>query len=182
MAACAGADEAPDANNLGVVSDASLCLLNGERSARGLGSLTANGLLGRAAVAHSAEMVSSGVFSHESPDGTPFDQRILAAGYRPLGGAWTVGENIAWGSGSLATPRSIVAAWMASAPHRANILEPDFQEIGVGVVQGTPSGDPGATYTTDFGARDRPVRIAARPHRKVKKRVHKRARAHRAHR
>jgi uncharacterized protein YkwD len=179
-AACAGADDAPTAANLGALGDASLCLLNGERAAHGLSALTPNPLLAGAAVAHSAEMVRSGSFSHDSPDGTAFDARILAAGYRPLGGAWTVGENIAWGTGPLATARSIVAAWMASPGHRANILDGDFQEIGVGLAVGTPAGDAdGATNTNDFGARDGPVRAATRPHRKVKKRVHRRARKHR---
>src|SRR5919107_1385530 len=63
-----------------------------------------------------------------------------------------VGENLAWGQGNLATPRAIAVAWMNSPGHRHNILQPEFTEIGVGIVPGTP-GDAtwGATYTTDFG-------------------------------
>jgi len=64
-----------------------------------------------------------------------------------------VGENIAWGSGSLATPREIERGWMRSPRHRANILSQRFREIGAGVAAGTPERAGGATYTTDFGTR-----------------------------
>jgi uncharacterized protein YkwD len=182
-AACTGVDDAPSAGNVAAIGDTTLCLLNAERAQRGLGALTANGQLARAAEGHNSEMVRSQFFSHDSPDGRSFEDRILAAGYRPLGaGGWTVGENIAWGTGELATPRSIMAAWMASPGHRANILESGFQEIGVAVAPGTPASDAGgATYTTDFGARDQPVRVRAQRHRKVRKRAHKRARAQGRH-
>ncbi|MDT7803349.1 MAG: hypothetical protein QOI78_6782 [Actinomycetota bacterium] len=180
---CPGADEAPTASNLAAVSDASLCLLNGERTARGLGALTANLVLARVALAHSREMVASGTFSHDSPDGTAFDERILDAGYRSLDTGVAVGENIAWGSGSLATPRQIVTAWMASPGHRSNILARDFREAGMGVVLGTPTGEAsGATYTTDFGAwRQKKVRAA--PHRRrTARRAHRRAAKRSGHR
>jgi uncharacterized protein YkwD len=56
----------------------------------------------------------------------------------------------------LATPAAIVASWMASPGHRANILDPDFRDSGVGVVARAPrryaNGQPGATYTQQFGA------------------------------
>ena len=48
------------------------------------------------------------------------------------------GENIAWGSGSRSTPRSIVRAWMASDGHWANILSAAFRDIGIGVSPGAP--------------------------------------------
>ena len=71
------------------------------------------------------------------------------------GEGWTLGENLAWGSYQLATPKSIVRSWMHSPGHRANILNADFHEIGVGVVEGAP--EPGvesaATYATSFGTR-----------------------------
>jgi uncharacterized protein YkwD len=123
-------------------------------------------------------MVTAGLFSHDSPDGRDFEDRILAAGYRSLGAGWTVGENIAWGTGSLATPRAITAAWMNSPGHRANVLEPDYREIGIGVALGTPgAGADGATYTSDFGARDSAV-VRAQRHRAARKRTRKRARRH----
>jgi uncharacterized protein YkwD len=180
-AACTGVNAASAAGNLAAVEDTTLCLLNAERAQRGLGVLSANAQLAQAARGHNLEMVRARLFSHDSPDGRSFEDRILSAGYRPFGsGGWTVGENIAWGTGDLGTPASIMAAWMASPGHRANILESSFQEIGVAVTPGTPEGDAdGATYTTDFGARDQPVRVRAQRKvqrkRKVRKRAHRRA-------
>ena len=69
----------------------------------------------------------------------------------PSNGFHILGENIGWGSGSLATPRSMVNAWMHSAPHRHNILDGRYRSVGVGVAFGAPVGGSGASYTTDFG-------------------------------
>lgn len=81
--------------------------------------------------------------------------RILGAGYAKKNDGWTLGENLAWGSYQLATPRSIVRSWMHSPGHRANILSADFHEIGVGVVVGAPEAgfESAATYVTSFGTR-----------------------------
>jgi uncharacterized protein YkwD len=64
-----------------------------------------------------------------------------------------MGENLGWGSGSLATPRAMVRSWMNSPGHRANILRPTFTEVGIAVVTRTPRGIGGATYATEFGRR-----------------------------
>jgi hypothetical protein len=100
-------------------------------------------------------MVGQHFFSHESPDGSTLVDRIRPTGYLASTDDWVVGENLAWGSGSLATPQSIVDAWMASAGHRANILASDYADIGLGVALGSPraSYTGGATYVTDFGKR-----------------------------
>jgi uncharacterized protein YkwD len=150
---CAGADLVPDASNLGPVAQATLCLLNTERGAQGLRPVTEAAGLTQPSRAYSARMVAESFFAHESPDGGTLVDRLTGVGYIAPDGDWTVGENIAWGQANLATPRSIVAAWMASPGHRKNILTGDYTEIGLGVVTGTP-GDTswGATYTTDFGA------------------------------
>ena len=81
--------------------------------------------------------------------------RLTRTGYMRGARAWTVGENLAWGSGTRSTPREIVAAWMHSPGHRANILQRRFREIGIGVVFDSPRGSSAtaATYTTTFGAR-----------------------------
>jgi uncharacterized protein YkwD len=92
-------------------------------------------------------------FSHTSLDGTDFVTRIRQSGYLSGARSWSVGENIAWGSGGRSTPRSIGSAWMDSPPHRANILSSSYRAIGIGIALGTPSGGSGATYTTDFGRR-----------------------------
>ena len=81
--------------------------------------------------------------------------RIRSAHYLQGARGWTVGENIAWGSLDWATPRAIMRSWMNSPPHRANILNRSFRDIGIGVARGAPvSGvSNAATYVTDFGAR-----------------------------
>jgi uncharacterized protein YkwD len=69
-------------------------------------------------------------------------------------GSWIVGENLAWGTGTYATPRAVVKAWMRSPAHRRNIMERRFRVIGIGVMRGTPIAgvEQGMTYTTDLGS------------------------------
>jgi uncharacterized protein YkwD len=151
-APCAGADLVPDAGNLAQVGQATLCLLNDERAAAGLRPLAFSAALTQPSAAYSTRMVSENFFAHESPDGSTLESRLTAARYIAPDGDWFVGENLAWGQGNLATARNIAIAWMNSPGHRHNILEPEFTEVGIGIVPGTP-GEPtwGATYTTDFG-------------------------------
>jgi uncharacterized protein YkwD len=153
----AAAHVSVSSETIATAASATLCLLNAERSRRGLKPLRMNARLAGVARAHSADMVRRGYFEHNSPNGrTPFD-RILATKYVPRGASWALGENIGWGTDVLAQPASLVKAWMKSPSHRANILNARFREIGVGIVPGVPvrngdlDGQAGATYTTDFG-------------------------------
>jgi uncharacterized protein YkwD len=134
--------------------NATLCLLNRVRARHGLQPLRLNPKLSRAARRHSRDMVRHRYFAHDSRNGrSPFD-RMRATHYVPRNASWWLGENIGWGSGSLAEPASLVRAWMHSPPHRANILSGHFRDIGIGIAPGAPvvgSGGSGATYTTDFG-------------------------------
>ena len=156
---CAGRDVVPNAKNIAQVEHATLCLVNEERTSRGLGRLTPVGSLQSVASAHAARMVRHRFFEHTSPGGETFVARIKRTGYlRWSMRRWSVGENLAWGSGSRATPGSIVSAWMDSAGHRRNILDRDFDELGLGIATGAPkagvSGD-AATYVNEFGERGR---------------------------
>jgi uncharacterized protein YkwD len=163
---CAGADLSPTAADMPQVESATLCLLNAERTRRGLTPLRTNGRLRSAALAHSVDMVTNEYFAHDDLKGGGPEDRIAKAGYMPRHGPWVVGENIAWGTDYLATPREIVRAWMNSSPHRHNILYADFREIGIGVALGVPDpslGD-GATYSTEFGAKSRELTQARRAH------------------
>jgi uncharacterized protein YkwD len=135
---------------------ATRCLLNNKRRAHRLRRLRGNPRLHKAATRHGADMARFDYFSHTSRSGASFIDRIRRAGYLRRARSWSVGENIAWGTGPLSTPRSIVNAWMRSAGHRANILNGRFREIGIGISFDAPvdsNGQPAATYTTDFGAR-----------------------------
>jgi uncharacterized protein YkwD len=149
---CSNADVAPNADNVDVVRAAILCLHNQIRADRGLPPLKENLRLRRAALGHSNDMVSRGFFEHTTPGGETMVDRIMATRYASPRVGWALGENLAWGTGSLATPRAIMKAWMESPGHRANIVKRAYREIGIGVVTGVPSdrGD-GATYTADFG-------------------------------
>ena len=149
-AACRGAAAHPASARLSTVDRATLCLLNAERRKRGLAPLKENGELDEASVGHSRDMVRRKYFEHGD-----FAARIKASGYLSGATSWGIGENIAWGGGSYATPAAIVQMWMDSPPHKENILSSHFHEIGIGIARGTPSAkyDEGATYATDFGAR-----------------------------
>lgn len=129
---------------------ATLCLINRERSRRGLRPLRLHPRLTVASVRHSRNMVRRDFFAHGN-----FVARVLNAGYVRRRAAWALGENLAWGSDRLATPRAIVRAWMRSPGHRRNILSRRFRDIGIGIVAGAPgaggAANLSATYTTDFG-------------------------------
>ena len=156
-AGCANADVMPSHANAGKVRAATMCLLNRQRRAHGLHALRANAKLRRAAVRYARTMVSRTFFSHDGPGGSTPLSRIRSTRYLVGARFWTIGENLAWGTGNLATPRATVRAWMHSPEHRANILKRAYREIGIGVALGAPvpgfAASPGATYATDFGGR-----------------------------
>lgn len=149
---CQQTQATPSAGNLRQVERATLCLLNAERSRRGMRDLQVNFRLARAADRHAADMVEHRYFGHDSRNGDSFSDRIRAAGYLPRSGSWLVGENLAWGSGSMGSAEKIMKAWMNSPGHRANILNARYREIGIGLIKGSPRGGAGATYATEFGA------------------------------
>ena len=154
---CADTSLMPTRANLELVREAVLCLHNRERARHGLPRLRENPKLRRAAERHTSNMVIARFFDHTSPSGTTMVDRIRGTGYTKHARAWALGENIAWGSGSLATAAQIHRSWMNSPGHRANILQRSFREIGIGIETGLPvrlsAAQSGATYTTDFGLR-----------------------------
>jgi uncharacterized protein YkwD len=151
---CPDADLEPNASNLGRVRAAILCLHNQIRAEHRLPLLHEHKRLRSAALGHSRDMVRAHYFEHTTPSGRTMVDRILAAHYVREDQGWALGENLEWGTGSMATPRGAVQAWMKSPGHRANILQRSFREMGVGVVVGVPvSSAAGATYTVDFGVR-----------------------------
>jgi uncharacterized protein YkwD len=154
--ACANTRVRPTSSNIALIRSATLCLINRERAAHGERPLRPNKRLRRAAQAHSQSMAFGDYFEHDGPSGQTPLARIRDAGYISSShDGFEVGENIAWGTLGLATPRAIVAAWMASAGHRANILDPHYRETGIGVSPHPPAslahGQAGAIYTQDFG-------------------------------
>ena len=102
-------------------------LVNEQRAANGLAPLTLNAALSNVARAKSQDMHDNNYFSHTSPTyGSPFDMmQAFGISYK------TAGENIAMGYG---TPEAVVTGWMNSPGHRANILNANYTQIGVGFV------------------------------------------------
>jgi uncharacterized protein YkwD len=152
--ACSNTTITPDAANLEVVRVTLLCLHNQIRANAGLPLLKDNAKLRKAAVGHSNDMVAEGYFDHTSLNGDTFVDRILDAGYAKRNDGWTIGENLAWGTGELSTPQAMMNAWMNSAGHKANILKKAYKEVGISVRLGVPTdAGVGATVTADFGAK-----------------------------
>jgi uncharacterized protein YkwD len=141
------------------VQTALLAQINSFRAAHGLVPLKVNGALVGAADRHSAQMAKLGFFSHNSANGQSFSQRIAQA-YTPRGfRSWTVGENLVWGGPNIGAARAF-RLWLASAPHRAHLLNPRWREIGLGAVHSTSApgvyrGSAVTVVTADFGARTR---------------------------
>jgi uncharacterized protein YkwD len=99
--------------------------------------------LGRAAQAHAADMASHGRLSHEGSDNSTHAERALREGY-----VWLhIGENVAAGQ---ATPEQVVAEWLGSAAHCANIMDPDYSEMGVAFAA-DPGSEKGIYWAQVFG-------------------------------
>jgi uncharacterized protein YkwD len=151
--ACADADARARQVSTRRLARATLCLMNVERSKRRLPKLRMSTTLGRAASRHVRDMVARRYFSHTQPGGAQVLDRILRSGYLKRYGRWRVGENLGWGWGGGATPRAIVRAWMRSRPHRHNILNRRFRDVGIAVRIGSPRQRRAGsiTYVIDFG-------------------------------
>jgi uncharacterized protein YkwD len=156
---CESGDALPGQVSVTDARDAVLCLMNAQRTARGLKRLRAQPDLAEAAGRFARQMVRDRFFDHTSPGGSTMVSRIEATSYLRDAVRWTVGENLAWGTGTKATPQATVDAWMHSADHRANLLDRDFAEVGIGIAAGAPAelqaDEAGGTYVTDFGRRVR---------------------------
>jgi uncharacterized protein YkwD len=160
LTAAAGAAPAAETRSLSSVKPLEAALLaevNALRRSKGVPPLRAAPTLAAAATAHSRAMATRGFFAHASPDGTPFWRRIsrfyVSQQYR----SWSVGENLAFSS-SNTNAKQVLRMWLDSPPHRKNLLDPKWREIGISAVH-TPAG-PGVfrgnevvVVTAAFGVR-----------------------------
>ena len=153
---CQNTELTPEADNLPLVREAVLCLINRKRAEDSESPLVASPELEQAAESHCQELIADNYFAHISPSGeTPVD-RIRNTGYIPGPNVgYVIGENLAWGTYQLSTPQAIVAAWIASPGHLANILEAQYKETGIAITPSVPEsvapGATGATYAQEFG-------------------------------
>jgi uncharacterized protein YkwD len=131
----------PAADPAVAMADKVVVLVNAERASGGCAPLKPDPKLTLAATEHSQDMVARNYFNHTTPDGVDPWKRAKAAGY-----AHPTAENIAMG---YADPASVVAGWMKSPGHRANIMNCKSKAVGVGLAR-TPKG---VTYWTQlFGS------------------------------
>ena len=108
-----------------------LRITNVERQNAGLNPLVVCTRLANSALAHTNRMLEGQFFSHSDPGtGTASGDRIRSTGYFDSSNGWGYGENIAMGYSS---PNATMVGWMNSPGHRANILNPSFTHLGVGV-------------------------------------------------
>lgn len=128
-------------SSLSVEAQSIVLSINRIRSERGLAPLAVHPLLNQAAQAHVDDMVARRRYGHRGGDGSTVAQRIQRAGY-PLVGR--PGEN--WVA--VRDAERAIRWWMNDAPHRANILNPRWREIGVGVAP--HPGGWGMIFVTDF--------------------------------
>jgi uncharacterized protein YkwD len=152
---CAGAGSiiADEATRLQALSTM-LCLVNRRRAAAGVAALRPSSPLDGAATAHSTAMVARRFFGHAGIAG--LRRRAVRSGYIRRDQKATLGETIAWGAGTMATPAQLMAAFTESPAHRRTLLYARFRDAGVGITLGAPLvgfGGPSATVTVDFGRR-----------------------------
>ena len=108
-------------------------------------ALAWNDILFSAAAKHSADMATRNYFSHTTPEGVTFIQRLSMEGY-----SWrAAGENIAAGQGSVA---SVMQTWLASDGHCQNIMNPAFNEVAVACVEKSAT-TYGTYWTMNLGLR-----------------------------
>jgi uncharacterized protein YkwD len=131
------ADACPDASI--AVADATVtdlrkslrCLIGVERTARGLTKLKANEPLATAAQRHVKTMVATACLDHRCPGEVNLNTRLRRAGYFDDATSWRYAESTGCGI----TAESMFTSWMSSDYHRANILDPEFEDIGVAASQ-----------------------------------------------
>ena len=132
-------------------SDVILFTEEARASEGGGGALIENDALDAAAQAKAEDMAAKGYFSHVGPGGEEPWEWLERAGYEYA----YAGENLAV---RFEDSKDVVDAWMASPAHRANIVKPQYREIGVGIAEGTYKGGPATFVVQYFGS---PARAAA---------------------
>jgi uncharacterized protein YkwD len=131
--------------------------INTFRRSHGLTPLRFSVQLTAAADQHSNEMARVGYFAHESADGSGFDKRITRFYSTSRYHRWSIGENLVWESPELSAGDAL-QMWLNSPPHRANLLNASWRQIGISAVHaaaapGTYGGRPATIVTADFGFR-----------------------------
>lgn len=131
------------------VAIATRCLINRERTRRGLKRLKFNQPLQDSSAWQAQDMLDHAYFDHQRKGGPEFVDRILRFGYADDADGYLLGENIAWASTPIATPKKMVKLWMNSPPHRGNILTKAFRDQGLAALWS--AGGVGGAYADSNG-------------------------------
>jgi hypothetical protein len=127
-----------------ITPDNIIVLTNDSRQSFNLKALAESSILDKAAQAKADDMLAKGYFAHTTPDGkTPWDF-ITGAGYNYM----MAGENLAV---NFTEAENVETAWMNSPGHRANILNKNFEDIGIGISQGIYQGHTAIFVVQEFG-------------------------------
>jgi uncharacterized protein YkwD len=119
--------------------------INSVRASRGLPRLIPTPSLARVAARHTADMLRHDRVSHSASNGTHFNARMRRTlPFRAFG------ETLAWAENEQASPRAIVRLWLASPPHRLELLNRAFRRVGVGIGVGRMNGGRVVAVTADF--------------------------------
>lgn len=123
--------EATAAQGVSYVESQMIHLINSIRSSRGLQLLNPNPVLNSIARSRSQDMLSRNYFSHYTPEGKNIFNILVENGIMYACGAENLSQSSppSWGS-----PEAVVNSWMSSSAHRANMLNPHFGQLGLGVV------------------------------------------------
>lgn len=143
-----------------VLPGALVALANQDRATSGLGNVSEDPLLNKAAQAAAEDMAAKGYFAHVSPDGKSPWYWLDQVGYRYS----YAGENLAV---DFTDSSAVEVAWMNSPTHRANIEKPEYTRVGIGVANGTYNGV-ATTFVVQFFAtpateQAEPVHVAFAP-------------------
>ena len=120
-------------------------LTNEQRLKNGLPALLYNNVLEKAAKNKANDLLSDGYFSHSSPSGRNFSDWVENVGYKYA----YIGENLAM---DFATNYGIIHGWMNSGKHRENILNDNYEEIGIAVISGKFNGERTTLVAQIFGS------------------------------
>jgi uncharacterized protein YkwD len=149
------AEPIPSYNNNSLI----LAFTNAERAQLSLPSLKANYLLDEIAGLRADDLFANQYFEHESPTGNSASDLAKNLGYDYL----LIGENLALGD--FGDEQGIVSAWMGSPGHKANILNDNYEELGVSIKTGFFKGE-NTTIAVQIFAR--PLSDCPRPNQNTK--------------
>jgi len=133
-------------DNISTNAQEIITLTNQYREQEGLNKLQSNARLTQAAINKAHDLLINQYFSHTSPEGKKFSQWIKEVDYK----YFYVGENLAI---DFTSSNEVFKAWLNSPTHKENIIKPQYQEIGVAVIEGKYKNRPTLLVVQLFGSR-----------------------------